>query len=106
MLAHHHIAVTAQVLDFSFCVIESGSPIWAVVNDSLQFAVATVICLLVAAQFIRQSLQLYKMTNRWQLDGYVNLFAKEGVVYFLAYVHIPSFLFQPVPRVALTLNFL
>jgi hypothetical protein len=85
--------VTAQVLDFSFCVIESGSPIWAVVNDSLQFAVAVVICLLVAAQFIRQSFQLYKSTHQWQLNGYVNLFARKGMLYFLAYVHIPSILF-------------
>ena len=94
--AYHRIVVTAQVLDFSFCVAESGPAIWAVINDSLQFTLAAVMCLLVTTQFVRQSFQLHKVAKRWQLNGYVNLFAREGMLYFLAYVHISTLLFQPV----------
>lgn len=93
-LVRHRIASTAQVLDFSFCVAPLGSPIWADVNDSFEFALAAVMFLLVAAKFIRHSYHMYKMTKQQQFSRYVSLLAREGMLYFLAYVHILSFLFQ------------
>ncbi|KAF8128540.1 hypothetical protein EV363DRAFT_1221139 [Boletus edulis] len=77
--------VTGQVLDFSFCVTDDGGfPILAEVTDILQFVLSATLCLLVAAQFIRQALQMYTVTKQWQLNRYMNLFAREGILYFLA----------------------
>lgn len=83
---HHHVVITVQVLHFSFCAERPGSSIWAAVNDSLEFTLAAVMFLLVAARFLRESFQMYKITRRWQPGRYTKLFAREGMLYFLAYV--------------------
>ncbi|KAF8558596.1 hypothetical protein OG21DRAFT_1481290 [Imleria badia] len=78
-------AVADQVLNFSFCLVEfEASPIWADVRNSLQFVLAAVMWLLVIAKFIRNSYQMYKMTKEWRISRYLNLFAREGMLYFLA----------------------
>ena len=87
-----HIEVTAQVLDFSFCEAQFGSPIWGETIDAVQVALGALMCLLVAIKFIRQSLQMYKATKRFQPSRYMALFTREGMFYFFAYVHVPSFL--------------
>jgi len=76
--------IAVQVLDFSFCAMNPSSPIWAEIEDSLQFALAAVMFLLVAAQFVRQSFQMYKRMKQWRLGRLMNLFAREGLLYFLA----------------------
>ncbi|KAF8558598.1 hypothetical protein OG21DRAFT_1493819 [Imleria badia] len=78
--------VTTQVLHFSYCLVEfdSYSPIWAEVRDTLQFTLAAVMCLLVTTKFIRHAFQMYNMTKQWQFSRYLNLFAKEGMLYFFA----------------------
>ena len=40
--------------------------------------------LLVALQFIKESLPMYKATKRLQLNRYMNLLAREGTIYFAA----------------------
>ena len=54
--------------------------------DSLQFALASALCLLVAVRFLWNSYQMYKVTKQWEPGPYMNLFAREGALYFLAYV--------------------
>ena len=93
----HHTAASYQVLDFSFCLVDfEASPIWADVRNSLQFALGAVMWLLVTAKFIRNSYQMYKMTKEWRFSRYLNLFAREGMLYFLAYVHLSSIPFQQI----------
>ncbi|KAF8452705.1 hypothetical protein L210DRAFT_2052888 [Boletus edulis BED1] len=78
-------AVPVQVLDFSFCLNNYvSSPVLADVLDGVRFPLAATMCLLVAAQFIRQSLQMYAETKQWQPGRYMNLFVREGLLYFLA----------------------
>ncbi|KAI9567674.1 hypothetical protein HD554DRAFT_930186 [Boletus coccyginus] len=86
------------MLDLSFCAMKPGSPIWAEIEVSLRFALAAVMFLLVAAQFVRESSQMYKGMKQWQLGRLMKLFAREGLLYFLAYVYISSFLFQQRSR--------
>lgn len=93
----HPLVATSQVLDFSFCVLEPGSASFADVNDGAQVTLASMMFLLVITRFIWDSFQMYKVTRRWQPGRYMNLFAREGVLYFLAYVYISSRLSQPVP---------
>ena len=54
---------------------------------------SALMCLLVVIQLIREALQMYKATKRFQLNGYMNLLVWEGMIYFLTYVDVSSFLF-------------
>ena len=90
--------IIVQVLDSSFCVAQYGSPIWPEALGTVQITLGALMCLLVAIQFIRQSLQMYKVTKRFELSRYMNLLAREGMFYFLAYVHVsPSHFFVLLP---------
>ena len=55
-----------------------------------QMTLGASMCLLVAIQFIKELLQMYKATKRFQLNRYMNLLAREGVSYFAAYVEVPT----------------
>ena len=82
--------VIAQVPGFSFCVLqlELGSAIWPEVLGAIQITLGALMTLLVAIQFIKQSLQMYRVTKQFELNRYMNLLAREGMFYFLAYVHV------------------
>lgn len=83
----------AHVYEFSFCVAQPSPFILAEVIDISQFTLGGVTCLLVVFQFIRESLQMYKATKRFQLNRYMNLLVREGVIYYLAYAHALVFHF-------------
>ena len=83
-----HIAVVTQVLDYSVCKLRSGTPLWVVdVIDIVQITLGALMCLLVLVRFVRHSYQMYRATKRFELSRYMNLLARDGLVYFLAYVH-------------------
>lgn len=65
---------------------------WGKALYIVQITLGGVMCLLIAIQFVRTSLQMYKATKRFQLNRYVNLLVREGMLYFLAYVHVLSYL--------------
>ena len=48
-------------------------------------------CILAIIQFVRQSLQMYRVTKQWQLSKYMNLLVKQGIFYFFVYVLVSSF---------------
>ena len=77
--------------------MQYGSPIWSEITDSAQLALGVLMCLLVAIQFIKQSLQMYKATKQFRVNHYMTLLAREGMVYFLAYVH-SLYLLVRIPR--------
>jgi hypothetical protein len=89
-LAAHHKAATIQILDFSFCVVEPTAQIWTKVATILQITHATAVCILALVQFVRQSLQMYRVTKQWQINQYIGLLVREGILYFLVYVPISS----------------
>ena len=81
-----YIAVTAQVLDFSHCVSQDVPVIWFEITDVLQITFGISMYLLVAIRFIRESLRMYKATRQFQLNRYISLLVREGMIYFVAYV--------------------
>ena len=87
VLSPDSIATTAQVLDFSFCVAQPFPGTWAEIVDSVQIALGALMCLLVAVHFVKESLQMYRATKRFQLSHYTNHLVREGMLYFLMYVH-------------------
>lgn len=98
-----NIVIIDQVLDFRFCVIQPGLAMWLEMAQIVQITLGATMCLLVAVQFIRESLQIYKVTKRFQVNRYMNLLAREGMIYFLAYVHVLTLhiLFDPIKLMAL-----
>ena len=81
----------------SFCVVQNPSPTWPEIIDTVQIIIGALMCLLVVIQFIRVALQMYKATGHFHLNRYMNLLVKEGMIYFLAYVHVSSFILFPLP---------
>ena len=78
----------------SFCITNySGSIIWSEVICAAQITLGASMCLLVALEFAGQALRIYKATQRFRLNRYMNLLLREGFVYFVTYVHHFDFLF-------------
>lgn len=65
---------------------------WTNVAVILQITQSTAVCVLAIAQFARQSVEMYRLTKRWQLNRYMSLLVKQGILSFLAYVPVRSFL--------------
>ena len=97
------LAVIVQELDYSFCDMQIGySPIWVEIINPVQITLGAFMCLLIAIRFMKESLQMYNATKRFQLNCYMNLLAREGIIYFLAYVHASLF-YLPSPKVNINL---
>ncbi|KAF8135155.1 hypothetical protein EV363DRAFT_1396599 [Boletus edulis] len=73
-----------QRQDFSNCRVVPKSLIWAGVTTVVQVTHGAVMCMLAIAQFVWQSIQMYQVTKQWQLNRYMRLFVKQGIVYFFA----------------------
>lgn len=76
------------MLNYSFCVFGSVSTIEDEVLDAVQIAFSTLMCFLVTIRFIKESLQMYKVTKQFEVNRYMKQIARDGMVYFLAYVHV------------------
>ena len=94
----------AQVLDFTFCVAQFGSPGWGVTIDIVQVTLGALMCLLVTIQFVRQTLQMYKATKQLQPSQYLSLFMREGMFYFFACVSVSFFPSNSIMTDLLTSN--
>ena len=94
------VHVFARVPDLSFCVVQfssiGNSVIVILLVGSAELALGALMCLLVVVQFIRELLQIYKATKRFRPNHYTILLVREGMIYFLAYVHVSSFLPYPL----------
>ncbi|KAF8548554.1 hypothetical protein OG21DRAFT_749816 [Imleria badia] len=83
--ARNRLPVAAiQILDFSFCVVQPTSPIWRNIATILQTTHGAAMCILAIIQFVRQSLQMYRVTKQWQISRYTSLLVREGILYFFA----------------------
>lgn len=88
------------MLDFSFCTFEVYPfAVWTGITlDIVQIILGGLMSLLVGIQFIGQSLQMYKATKRFELGRYMNLFTREGMFYFVAYVYMLSSISYAMPQ--------
>ncbi|KAF8548551.1 hypothetical protein OG21DRAFT_748684 [Imleria badia] len=77
-------AAAIQILNFSFCVVQPTSVVWTKVATVLQIMHGGVVCILAIFQFMRQSLQMYRITKQWQVNQYMSLFVRQGIIYFFA----------------------
>jgi len=81
------VSVVHELGSSSFCSYNytqlTGT--WSEAVIILQMIFGGVLCMLVSAQCARRSLQMYHATNQWQLNQYMGLLVRQGVVYFFAF---------------------
>ena len=94
------LATVVQVtMDVAFCNISSEPSnaalqlLWGI--TSLQMALGVMLLILAVISTLKESVVLYKATKQWQPNHYMQLFAKDGILYFLVYVSPIPFLSVP-----------
>ncbi|KAI9566850.1 hypothetical protein HD554DRAFT_1070249 [Boletus coccyginus] len=65
-------------------MVDPTSFMWVKVNSVIQMVNGAAVCILAIAQFVKQSLQMYRVTRQWELSRYMGLLVKQGIFYFLA----------------------
>ncbi|KAF8136939.1 hypothetical protein EV363DRAFT_1156026 [Boletus edulis] len=85
--AHFSLAVSiGHLSSFSFCDISSNDPlaldtIMLKLVPRLVFAATLVI--FAVTQTLKQSVEMYKATKQWQLNRYMQLLVRDGIIYFV-----------------------
>ena len=77
-----------QLMDFSVCsTTASNIPFMLDVYEALpRFILGAMLLILAVTQTLKQSVNMYKATKRWQPNRYMQRLAKDGIIYFLVYV--------------------
>ena len=56
-----------------------------------RFVLSGILLILTVMQVSKQVVDMYRLTKRWQINQYMKLFVREGVLYFILYVFfVPS----------------
>jgi hypothetical protein len=81
-----------QVIDFSFCnsSLSNASAHLLLGITAIRVVLGVMLLILAVISNLKQSVALYKATKQWQPNHYMQLFMKDGILYFVAYV--PLFL--------------
>jgi len=77
------IASVSQFLDSTVCVFVFTTQTWNIASATIQSTLSTFLCILVVAKFVRESLQMHRMTRKWEINRYLNLLIRDGFVYFV-----------------------
>jgi len=80
---HDIVISTVQTLHSSVCPLTYPSTITGKVAGIFQFANISALCAFTFLQFVIQSLEMYRVTKRWELNRYINLMVKQGLIYFV-----------------------
>ena len=62
-------------------------------------------CILAIIQFMKQSLQMYRVMKQWHSNQYMSLLVTQGLIYFFAYVHHSLMSLYPLFRAELMVTF-
>ena len=101
-----------QVIDFSFCqgLVSNTSFHLALAITTLGMILGIMLLMLAVITTFKESVVLYKVTKQWQPNRYMQLFVKDGILYFVAYVSLSPFIhYHSLPSHSLThitLNYL
>ena len=100
-----------QVVDIAFCNVSlnaSSKILWE--SIALRLVLSAMLLILAVTSTLKESVMMYKATKKWQPNQYMQLFVKDGILYFLSYVSLlrASPLFQFITSYSLihvTLNY-
>ncbi|KAG9310135.1 hypothetical protein JVU11DRAFT_9750 [Chiua virens] len=82
-----YLSVTiGQISDILFCdaSLSLPSPLWSYMFPN--FALSTTLLILAIVQTLKESLDMYKVTNSWQLNRYMKLLVRDGILYFVTHL--------------------
>ena len=87
----------AQVIGVAFCKISLSSPPsqllpWCLQIMALRLMLGAMLLTLAVSSTLKESVMMYKATKKWQPNHYMQLFVKDGILYFLSYVSLFPFL--------------
>ena len=82
--------LVAPLPDLSICTLTyiTLAETSLVVLRILQFILSTILFILVVIRFLQGTFQIYRATRKWELDKYISLLVRDGLLYFLAYVYL------------------
>ena len=85
-----------QVIDFSFCnhSLTQASSNLLLGLAALRLILSAVLLFLAIISTLTESVVMYKATKEWQPNHYMQLFVRDGILYFVAYVS--PFPFHPL----------
>ena len=94
-----HPVTIIQVMDFFSCNAGwSNVPFMLKVYQVIpRFILGAMLLILAVTQTLKQSVNMYKATKKWELNRYMERLVKDGILYFLVYVLPLSFPFVIVP---------
>ena len=92
----HFLPVTVvQVIDFSFCDGSFSNPSLAshllLGIISLRIALSVMLVILAVIPTLKELVVMYKASKKWQPNHYMQLFVKDGILYFVVYVSLSPF---------------
>ena len=83
-----------QLLYITICSVIPTTQTWNIAITIVKLILSTVMCILVMAQFVRDSIQMHRVAPKRQLNRYMSLLIRDGVLYFLVYAPLSlSFLY-------------
>ena len=95
------VTVVQITIDVAFCNISYGSSNsslqlvqWGV--TALRIVLGFMLLILAVISTLKESVAMYKATKQWRPNRYMQLFAKDGILYFFAYVSQFPFLLVPL----------
>ncbi|KAF8547043.1 hypothetical protein OG21DRAFT_1573935 [Imleria badia] len=74
--------IFSDTIHISICAWKNHLPSVAIVVFILQMTHSAAMCIFAIAQFVRQSLEMYRMTKQWQFSYYMKFLVKQGILYF------------------------
>ncbi|KAF8126809.1 hypothetical protein EV363DRAFT_1173849 [Boletus edulis] len=80
-----YVAVSiGRLPDITVCGVPLGTQTWNIVSEVMQGILSTVLCSLVVVRFVRESVQIYRATDKWQPNRYLTLIVKDGLLYYFS----------------------
>ncbi|KAF8123689.1 hypothetical protein EV363DRAFT_1355794 [Boletus edulis] len=78
-----NFTTVVQLPDLMVCSILLSTQAWIIAVTIIQCIFGAVLCIFVVAKFVRDSLQIYRTSRKWQMNRYISLITRDGVFYFL-----------------------
>ncbi|KAF8434806.1 hypothetical protein L210DRAFT_3552406 [Boletus edulis BED1] len=106
----HFSETTGHLSSFSFCNVSAYGPLafnMFMLQLNPRLALAATLVILAVTQTVKQSVEMYKVTKQWQLNRYMQLLVRDGILYFVVNVlcQITSMLIYS-PNLSVTMLFL
>jgi len=109
-ITNTYLSVTVvQVIDAAFCNISLiNAPVqllWCII--ALRLVLGVILLILAVTSNLKESVMMYKATKKWQPNHYMQLFVKDGVLYFVVNIifNITTVWLQDAVTLSSTLQF-